>query len=97
MKNWLFAGLVICFIGLMAFQEHQVQKKYRVEATVEFWNKTLNSLEVAKGQLKQSDLPSKNVTFISDSLLTPIEMEITAQVQAQLSAENKKDSTKPKK
>src|SRR5688572_30674218 len=103
MKNYAFLIMVLGFIGLVAFQEHQAKKTYRVDQSLEWWQHTLNVLEAAKTQLKQSDLPSKSVVFMTDSLFTPIQMEMTKQIQAQLSAEKlkpevKKDSTaKPKK
>jgi hypothetical protein len=87
-------------MGLMAFQEHQVQKKYKVEQSIEWWQHTLTAIEATKTDLKLSDLPSKNVIFLTDSLLTPIQIEITKQVQEQLNAERKKADTtivKPKK
>lgn len=74
-------------------------KLYKVEQTIEWWQRTLNAIEFAKTQLKQSDLPAKNVLFLADSLLAPIQFEMTKQVQDQLNAEakaqQKKDTTKP--
>jgi hypothetical protein len=103
MKNVVFATLVIGFIGLVAFQQHQAKKTYRVEQNLDFWIQATNGLEFTKNQLKQSDLPSKTVSLINDSLLTTLQVEITKQVQAQINAEKpkpevKKDTTtKPKK
>ena len=84
-------------------KEHREPPKlYKVEQSIEWWQRTLNAIEAAKTQLKQSDLPSKNVAFLTDSLLIPIQFEMTKQVQDQLNAEakaaqQKKDTTKPKK
>jgi hypothetical protein len=97
MKNWSFVALTVVFMGLLAFQTHQAKKTYKVEADINFWVQATNGLEFTKQNLKNSDLPSKTVTLITDSLLTPIQQEITKQVQAQLNAENKKDTIKPKK
>jgi hypothetical protein len=97
MKNWQFAILVTVFIGLLAFQSHQAKKNYKVEAPIEFWVQATNGIEFTKNNLKNSDLPSKTVTLINDSLLTPLQAEISRQVQAQINAENKKDTIKPKK
>lgn len=97
--------LVLCLgiIGLMAAftmalpSRPQPPKLYKVEQSIEWWSRTINALEAAKTQLKQSDLPSKNVVYLSDSILAPIQIEITKQVQSQLNAENaaqqKKDTT----
>lgn len=96
--------IVIAVVGTWALKAQQLppEKKYKVEQTIEWWSKSLNAIEAAKTQLRQSDLPSKNVVFLIDSLLTPIQMEMTKQVQDQLNAErvkseSKKDSTKSKK
>ena len=84
-------------MGLLAFQSHQAKKTYKVEADINFWVQATNGLEFTKNNLKNSDLPSKTVTLITDSLLTPLQVEITKQVQAQINAEQKKDTIKPKK
>src|SRR6478736_9140285 len=98
MKNWSFVALTAVFMGLLAFQSHQAKKTYKVEGDINFWVQATNGLEFTKNNLKNSDLPSKTVTLITDSLLTPLQLEITKQVQAQINAENKKDTiTKPKK
>ena len=83
-------------------KEHQRPPKlYKVEQSIEWWVRTINAIDAAKTQLKQSDLPAKNVAYLTDSLMIPIQMEITKQVQDQLNAEakaqQKKDTTKPKK
>ena len=82
-------------------QQKPPEKKYNVSQTIDWWQHTLNVMEAAKTQLKQSDLPSKNVVYLTDSLLAPIQMEMTKQIQDQLNAEkatqHKKDTSKPKK
>lgn len=93
MKNWLSVTLAIGFIGLVAFQNQQTKKVYRVEQSLEWWSHTLNAMEAVKTQLKQSDLPSKNVVYLTDSIFAPIQMEMTKQLQAQLNAEIKKTDT----
>jgi len=97
MKNWSFVALTVVFMGLLAFQSHQSKKTYKVEGDINFWVQATNGLEFTKNNLKNSDLPSKTVTLITDSLLTPLQVEITKQVQAQINAEQKKDTIKPKK
>ncbi len=101
-RLFLFIGITIAFAGItwalkVSAQQKPPDKKYKVVQSIEWWSHALNVLEAAKTQLKQSDLPSKNVMFMTDSLLAPIQIEITKQVQDQLNAELKKDSTKPKK
>jgi hypothetical protein len=93
----LFTGILITASGITwAFNSKKKppEKKYKVEQSIDWWQHTLNVLEAAKTQLKQSDLPSKQVVFLSDSLLSPIQFEITKQVQDQLNAE--RAATKPK-
>lgn len=97
MTNFKAATMATGFVALLAFQPHQVKKSYKVEGPIEFWVQATNGLEFTKNNLKNSDLPSKTVTLINDSLLTPLQTEISRQVQAQINAENKKDTTKPKK
>jgi hypothetical protein len=98
MKNWSFLALTVVFMGLLAFQSHQAKKLYRVEGDINFWVQATNGLEFTKNNLKTSDLPAKTVTLINDSLLTPLQAEISRQVQLQINAEQKKDTTtKPKK
>jgi hypothetical protein len=94
MNNRLFALFVIGFMGLLAFQEHQqATKKYKVEADLNFWIQATNGIEFTKNNLKTSDLPSKTVTLINDSLLTPLQMEIGRQINEQLALEKKKADT----
>lgn len=97
MKNWKFAVLAFCFMGLLGWQTYQQKKLYKVEMPIEFWVQLTNGLEFTKNNLKNSDLPSKTVTLISDSLFAPIQSEVTRQINAQIVAEQKKDTTKPKK
>ena len=76
-------------------------KLYPVSLTIDEWSLKINYLEYVKNSLRKSDLPSKEVALITDSILIPFQATITSQVQAQLAKENaaqqKKDTTKPKK
>lgn len=90
----VFLGIIVAtslITGALIGQQKPPVKKYRVEQSIEWWSHALNVLEAAKTQLKQSDLPSKNVMYMADSLMAPIQMEITKQVQDQLNAERKPD------
>lgn len=98
MTNFKFAALTACFVALLSFQSHQQKKTYKVEQTLDFWIQVTNGIEFTKNNLKTSDLSSKTVTLINDSLLTVLQVEISKQINAQLEAEKKKDTiTKPKK
>lgn len=100
MKNWIAATAALGLIAGLAFAPAQ-QKTYKVEMTLEQWSQRVNQLEYIKQQIRQSDMPSKQVALITDSVLTPMQSEISQQVQKQLTDEKaaqiKKDSTKPKK
>lgn len=98
----LFFGLIIFATGItyalkVSAQERQAKKLYHVSQSIEWWSHSLNVIEAAKTQLKQSDLPSNKVVYLCDSLLAPIQYEMTRQIQDQLNAEQKKDSIKTKK
>ncbi len=97
MTNFKFAALTACFVALLSFQNHQQKKNYKVEQTLDFWIRATNGIEFTKNNLRNSDLPSKTVTLINDSLLTILQVEISKQINEQLDAEKKKDTIKPKK
>ena len=92
MKRLLVITLILS-LGLFAFQKLE-EKKYSVSFTQNEWQARYNWIEAAKSQLKQSDLPSKTVVFISDSLLGKFQNELATQLQPQFAAA---DSTKKKK
>jgi hypothetical protein len=101
MNNRLFALFVIGFMGLLAFQEHQKPPKmYKVELPIEIWNHVMAAINMSKEALKRSDIPSKEMVFINDSLFSPIQTEFARQINEQLALEKKKADTtiaKPKK
>jgi hypothetical protein len=102
----LFFSIIIAITGTtwaLKAQQRPPEKKYSVSLPLNNWVQITQQLEFIKSQLRQSDLPSKQVAFLSDSLLTPMQNTIGYQVNAQLDSERpkpevKKDSTaKPKK
>lgn len=102
-RLFLFLGIIIAITGITwAFkasaQPKQNQNKlYEVKLTLTDWSTKIQYLEYIKNQLRQSDLPSKQVAFMSDSLITPIETSISQQINQQLAEEQRKDTVKPKK
>ena len=100
-KSFLYAGILIGAVGItwaLKAQQKAEDKKYKVEMTVQEWSIKLQYLDYVKQQLRVSDLPSKQVAFISDSLITPFQSQITQQIQFQLASEQRRDTTtKPKK
>jgi hypothetical protein len=97
MTNFKAAAMAAGFVSLLAFQTRQQKKTYKVEAPIEFWIQITNGIEFTKNNLKTSDLPSKTVTIINDSLFVPFQAEIAKQINEQIALEKKKDTTKPKK
>ena len=87
MKKALLLLLIIPFVAFID------TKPYKVELPLEAWQQHLNGLSYIQAQLRQSDLPSKQVAFITDSIIAPLQKDIVTQVQAQLP----KDSTNKKK
>lgn len=96
MTNFKAAAMASVFVALLAFQSHQQKKMYKVEAPIEFWVQISNGIEFTKNTLKTSDLPSKTSTLINDSLFTPFQAEVSKQINAQIAADQKKDTVKPK-
>lgn len=81
-------------------KEHkQPPKLYPVSLTIDEWSLKINYLEYVKNSLRKSDLPSKEVALITDSILIPFQATISQQIQSQLAqekaAQQKKDTTKP--
>ena len=79
----------------------QPPKLYPVSLTIDEWRLKINYLEYVKNSLRKSDIPSKEVALITDSILIPFQATISQQIQSQLAqekaAQQKKDTTKPKK
>lgn len=95
MTNFKAAVLAIGFITTMVSQPpNPTDKKYKVEFTLQEWGVKFQQIDYIKNTLRQSDLPSRQVAFITDSLLTPLQQEISLQVNQQVAAEKPKtDST----
>lgn len=91
--------LSVCFwwrIDVWA-QERNIKKetpKYSVTLTVEEWNAVLNGIEATKNYLKASTSPAKDVTYLGDSILTPIQQRFAAQINLQIQQQS--DTTKSK-
>lgn len=59
-------------------------KNYCVSLPIEGWQSWSNILEYVKNKVKLSDMPSREAVFITDSLLTPLQMEISRQITPQM-------------
>lgn len=94
-KSFLYAGILIGAVGItwaLKAQQKVEDKKYKVEMTVQEWSIKLQYLDYVKQQLRISDLPSKQVAFISDSLISPFQTQIMQQIQFQLASEQRRDT-----
>ena len=83
--------IAVGFIILMAFSE---EKKYKVELSQGEWEARYSWLETTKTLLKKSDLPSKDVVFVCDSLIGKFQAELANQLRPQFMAAS--DTTKKK-
>lgn len=92
----ILAGAILVSYAL---PKHSPPKLYNVSLPLEEWSKHIQGIEITKIQLRNSDLPAKQVTYITDSILTPIQVSISQQVNATLAAEKKAADSiaKPKK
>lgn len=90
----------ICFLLMigMAFQTKAPDpKRYSITLTLNQWILHDRGIELTKQSLKRSDLPARDVSFLIDSVLAPLQTEISRQIQPVLDAEKKADTVKPKK
>lgn len=94
MKGTYIAALWIFLLVGFKYAEMQ-EKKYSVEFTQNEWAARYNWIEVAKQQIRGSDIPAKQALFVCDSLLGRFQNELAQQLQPQFQASN--DSTKKKK
>lgn len=74
----------------IAFQDTTKSIKTVVSFTPEEWQQRINWLEYIKTQLKRTDLPAREVGFMSDSLLSKFQNEIISQVVPQIKKESPK-------
>lgn len=93
----IFLSLFL-MVGILgtAFIGRYVVKTYPVSLTQSEWGSRLQTIQNAKAIMRQSSLPASVVANWSDSL-DVMAADIQKQVGAELQAEQKKDSTKPKK
>jgi len=93
-RGWLL--LVGAFVLLGFIEYVEAEKKYPVYFTDPEWGRKINELEFIKGVLDNSDVPSRDVKFIKDSILTKFQNQIRQQVVPQLPKQQPKKDTIPK-
>jgi hypothetical protein len=91
MKQLFIISALAIILLVVGFSE---EKKYKVEFTQPEWEARYNWIEVAKSQLKASNLPAKDVLFISDSLLGRFQGELANQLRPQFLADTAKKKSK---
>lgn len=97
MKKALMLGLAIAVAATTFGQAKKERKEttppapvvtdstlFKVELDVKSWINQINGLEYVKYQLKKSDLPAREVSYITDSLIVPLQTIISTQVNKQL-------------
>lgn len=94
MKQFLIASLLICSLIYVRAQTvtttpsvarvyEDTPRHYLVSFTEQEWNQRLYSLEIIKSQLKKTDLPARDVSFMTDSILAKFQMEVIGQIKKQ--------------
>ena len=83
------AAIIFVAIVLSAFIP-TAEKTYEVRDTIGGWVKTDRGIEYVKQRVRQSDLPSKEVAFMVDSILIPLQDMISKQVSPAYQLEQKR-------
>jgi len=65
-------------------------KPLTVKLTLEQWQKHLNGMQYINNVLINSDLPSRQVKYIQDSVIVPLQTDIINQVRPQIDTTKKK-------
>lgn len=90
----ILVSLLLSFAGvgvenkqtILVSQDTVDQKKeYPVKMVVADWDKFYQGLSIAAVELRQSDRPSKNVSFVIDSVIAPLQQQILSQLRRQFS------------
>lgn len=95
LKFYCLAGLLFTCVAFIGKQ--QAPKTYTLTLPYNEWVKYSNGFQFLAEKLRQSDLPSKEVALITDSLLSPFLTHINTQIPRQIEAEKKADSSANKK
>lgn len=81
-RGWLL--LIVMFISFGFIEYIEAEKKYPVYLTDPQWGRKINEMEYIGRVIENSDIPSREVKFIKDSILTKFINEIRNQVIPQL-------------
>lgn len=97
MKKGIFIVLIATTVTWFLKAQIPVKKetpKYTVTMSLDEWQSVMNGLEATKNYLKSSNSPARDVTYLSDSILSPIQYRFSSQINIQIQQQS--DSTKKK-
>ena len=95
----ILVSIILSFTGSVNFIQPPMlgsndtidqKKEYPVKMVVANWDKFYQGLSITASELRQSDRPSKNVSFIIDSVIVPLQQQIAMQLQKQIADDPKK-------
>lgn len=90
---FFFSGKPEFVSGIGMTEDSPPQKKYCVSQSADQWQLNVNQLNYIASRIRQTELQAKEVSFIIDSLIAPMQRNIISQVSPQVMA----DSIKTKK
>lgn len=88
------AGKKINISPMSSADTVDTKKEYPVKMVIANWDRYYQGLGFAANELRQSDRPSKNVAFVIDSVIFPLQQQILSQLQKQFNADS--SGKKPK-
>jgi len=97
MKKGIFIVLIATTITWFLKAQAPAKKetpKYTVTMSLDEWQSVMNGLEATKNYLKSSNSPARDVTYLSDSIISPIQYRFSSQINLQIQQQG--DSTKKK-
>ena len=70
---------------------------YAVTLSIEEWSRIANGMQHTMGKIRYSDLPSRDVSIIIDSIFVPLLSQLQNQISSQVQAEEKAKADAQKK
>lgn len=90
-KNKNMKRLLVLAIILSLFVFAEVKDKtYKVELPIQRWQYYVSGIEAVKLNLKNSDIQSRTVNILIDSVLNPLTNDMISQLNKQLIADTAK-------
>jgi hypothetical protein len=95
--RFLIVTLVLFFSVAAVGKFQHYQKAYTLSLSYNEWVKMSNGLQYTIERIRQSDLPARDVSLITDSVLVPLITHIGTQIPPQLEADKKAADSANKK